>query len=114
VILRIFLNDFRPRDVARHQVGRELDSLEGQVQRLGKRADEQRFGQAGDTFQQCVAAGEHRHQHLLDDFALPDDDFGKFIAEAVIGFLTPLHCGNVVLLFNIGHGSFGSGGQESG
>jgi hypothetical protein len=53
-----------------------------------------------------MPAGEHRHKHLLDDFALPDDDFGQLIAESVIGFLTPLDCGYVVLF---GHGRLGLG-----
>ena len=81
---RIFLNHLGPRHVAGHQVGRELDALERQVQRLGQRADQQRLGQPRHAFQQRVAAGEHRHQHLLDHFALTDDDLRQLIAHAAI------------------------------
>jgi hypothetical protein len=45
-------------DVTRHQVRRELDALEGQVQGFSEAADEQRFRKTGDTDEQAVAARE--------------------------------------------------------
>ena len=113
-VCRFFLNDFGAGDVAGHQVGRELNALERQVQRLGQRADEQRLGQAGHAFEQRVAAGEDGDQHLLDHFVLADDDFGQLVADAVIGLLTPLHGGDVVLFFGIGHGDLGFKVRSSG
>ena len=50
------LEDLGAGDVGRHQVGRELDALEGQVQDLGHGADQQRLGQAGHADEQAVAA----------------------------------------------------------
>ena len=41
-----------------HQVGSELDPTEGEVEAAGQRADEQRLGESGHTFQQTVPAGE--------------------------------------------------------
>ena len=70
---RVFLNDVRAGDVRRHQVGRELDALELEVEHLGQRGDEQRLGQAGHADDQAVAADEQRQQHLLDHVVLADD-----------------------------------------
>ena len=94
--LQIFLNHFRAGDVAGHQVGRELDALERQMQCLGQRTDQQRLGQAGHAFEQRMAAGEDRHQHLLDHFVLADDHLGQLVANAVVGLFAPLHGGDVV------------------
>ena len=93
--LQVFLNHFRAGHVAGHQVGRELDALERQMQRLRERTDQQRLGQAGHAFEQGMAAGENGDQHLLDHFVLADDHFGQFVADAVIGLLATLHGGNV-------------------
>jgi len=60
-------------NIAGHQVRGELDPFEGQMQGLGDRTDHQRLGQARHAFQQCVAAREHRDQHLLDHFVLADE-----------------------------------------
>ena len=94
--LQVLLDDLGAGDVAGHQVGRELDALERQVQRLGQRADQQRLGQARHAFQQGVAAGEDGDQHLLDHFVLADDDLGQLVADAVVGLLAVLHGGDVV------------------
>jgi hypothetical protein len=96
VRLQILLDDVGAGHVARHQVGRELDALEGQAQRVGQRVDEQGLGQARHAFEQAVPAGEHGHQHLLDDIALADDYLGQLLADAAICLLTPLHGGDFV------------------
>ncbi len=56
-VARVF-QDLRAGDVGRHQVGRELDPLELQVEDLRDRADEQRLGQARGAGDQAVPAGE--------------------------------------------------------
>src|SRR5581483_11996874 len=63
-------------DVSRHQVGSELDALEGTIENAGQDADQERLGRAGNAFDQHMAAGEHAHQVLLDHFFLPDDYLG--------------------------------------
>ena len=71
---RLFVEDLRTRDVRRHQVGRELDALEGQVQNLRDGLDEQRLGKTRHACNQTVTAGEQRHQDLIDHVVLADDD----------------------------------------
>ena len=71
--LGIVLDDVGAGDVARHQVGRELDARELEVEHLRHRVDEQRLRQAGHADDETVAAGEQRQQHELDDVFLPDD-----------------------------------------
>ena len=61
---RVFLHEVGAGDVRRHQVGRELDARELQVEHARHRVDEQRLGQAGRADDQAVAADEQRHQHL--------------------------------------------------
>ena len=63
----------RAENVGRHQVGRELDAVEVQVQRLGQRPHEQRLAQARHAFQQAVPADEHARQHAVHDVVVPDD-----------------------------------------
>ena len=57
-----------------HQVGRELNALEADVENPGQRADHQRLGQPRHALQQAMAAGEDRGEDLLDHLVLPDDD----------------------------------------
>ena len=66
--------DVRADDVGRHQVGRELDAVEGAGDDVGERADEQRLAQAGHALEQGVAAGEEAGERLADDVRLADDD----------------------------------------
>ena len=46
-------------DVGRHQVRRELDARERQLEPLGQRLDQERLAETGHAFEQHVAAGEH-------------------------------------------------------
>ena len=63
----VFLDDVGAGDVGRHQVGRELDAVELQLQHLRERRDEQRLRQARHADDQAVAADEERQQHQVDD-----------------------------------------------
>ena len=71
-------------DVAGHQVGRELDAVEVQRERLRQRVHHQGLGQARDALQDAVPAGEDGHQQLLDDLILPDDPAGDLLADLVV------------------------------
>ena len=68
-------------DVRRHQVGRELDSLELEVKDLGDRADEQRLRQPGRAGDQAMAAGEQADQELMRRLLLADDDLGELVLD---------------------------------
>ena len=78
----VLLDDLGADDVDGHQVGRELDAAELEVDGLGQRLDEQRLGQARHAAQQHVPAGEKRGQDLRDDLLLPDDDAPQLALEA--------------------------------
>ena len=54
----VVLNDVGAGDVARHQVRRELDARELQIEHLRHRVDEQRFRQSRHADDQTVAAGK--------------------------------------------------------
>ncbi len=71
-----------PEDVRRHQVRRELNAVEPQVDRLGQLLDEQRLGQPRHAAQQAVAAGQKRDQNLADDALLADDGLGELTLRA--------------------------------
>jgi hypothetical protein len=81
----ILLEDLGAGDVGRHEVGRELDALERQVQGFGQGRDEQGLGQAGDPDEQAVPAREQRRQEVLDDLALADDPLVDLGAQLVVG-----------------------------
>jgi hypothetical protein len=61
-----------PDHVRRHEVRRELDARERQVQGLGQRLDEEGLAQAGHALEQHVAAREQRGDDPPDDRRLPD------------------------------------------
>jgi hypothetical protein len=73
------LEDFRARDVRRHEVGRELHALELQVENLRERFDEQGFGQTGCAGDQAMTAGKESDENLLHDLTLADDDLAEFL-----------------------------------
>ena len=73
-VVGILLDDVGAGDVGRHQVGRELDALEHQPQRLRHGAHQQRLGRSGQSGDQAMAADKQRDQHLFQHFVLADDD----------------------------------------
>ena len=77
----VLFDDLRARDVRRHQVGRELNPAEGQIQRPSQRADHQRLGQPRHALQQAVPAAEQRDQQLLDDLVLADNHLGQLLLD---------------------------------
>ena len=95
---RIFVDDVGARDVGRHQVGRELDAVELEVEHARHRMDEQRLGQSGHADDEAVAADEQRQQHLLDDVVLPDDELLQLLDDVLAAVLHPVGKRDVVLL----------------
>ena len=59
-------------DVAREQVGGELDAGVGSLHRLRHGARERGLAGSGHILEQHVAVAEHRRQHELDDVALAE------------------------------------------
>ena len=70
-------------DVARQQVGRELDAAELQAQARREGLRQQRLGRARRAFEQHMAAAEQRHQHQVDGVGLADHGLGDLRADAV-------------------------------
>ena len=88
-----FHHEVGAEDVRRHQVGRELDAAEAQLQHLAERADEQRLAEPGHAFEQHVAAAQDGRERAVHDGVLSDHDFadlgtdgGVDLAETVDGF----------------------------
>ena len=70
VVLR---HDLRADDVRGHEVGRELDARELQVQRVGQRLHQQRLAQARDAFEQHMAGREQAGEYAVDEVVMTDD-----------------------------------------
>ncbi|GAA4314374.1 hypothetical protein GCM10023178_75730 [Actinomadura luteofluorescens] len=61
-------------DVGGDEVGGELEAGEGAADDAGEGADGEGLGDAGDAFQEAVAAGEECDDHAFDHVLLADDD----------------------------------------
>ena len=66
--------DPRADEVARHEVGRELDPRERAAEDGRGRLDRQGLGEAGHALDQEMAAGEKAHEQPLEHLFLPGDD----------------------------------------
>ena len=77
------LHDHAADDVGGHQVGRELDARILQVQHARQRAQQRGLAQAGNAFEQHVAAGEQADQHAVDHVRLADDDLADLLPDEV-------------------------------
>ncbi len=71
------------RDIRGHQIRRELNALERQIQYLGDGLDEERLGEAGHAGDQAMPTGEERHQDLVDDGILSDDHLANLGEDAL-------------------------------
>jgi hypothetical protein len=97
----VVLEDLGPGDVGRHEVGRELDPAELEIQDLRERRDEERLRKSGDADEKAVAVGEEHREELLDHGVLTHDDLpqlGEDFAPSGLQFLEKL---------NVAHGSGG-------
>ena len=87
----------------RHEVGRELDAVEGERQRLGHGVHHQRLGQPGHADQQGVAAGQDGREDPLDRLLLPHDA-ARHLGTEVLGGARQLG-----ELFDVGRSGAGRG-----
>ncbi len=98
--LVVLLDHVRADDVRGHQVGRELDALEVELQHAGERADHERLGQAGHALEQAMAAGEDGGEELLEDLALAHDHLAQLAEHFIVATVEVLD-----LLFDgVAHG----------
>src|SRR5262245_7448873 len=75
-------DDVRADDVGRHQIRRELDARERQLETLRQGLDEQRLAEPGNALEQHVAAREHADEDVVDDLAVAYDDFFDLRTQA--------------------------------
>ena len=105
-----FLDDVGAGDIGRHQVGCELDAIEGKVESLGDGGNQERFRQTRHAHQQGMSAGEEADRELLDDLLLADDRLAKFRAEGLVGFSEFIDGGDIIgrkRLAEVGQGIHG-------
>ncbi len=70
-------------DVARHQIGRELDALEGGAEHVREGAHEQRLAEAGHAFDEHVTAGEDGDERVQDEIVLAEEHLAGLAAEEI-------------------------------
>ena len=105
--------DPRADEVGRHEVGRELDAVEGSAENAGGGLDGQRLGETGNALDQQVAAGEQAGQDALEHLVLAGDhapDLEEGLLQLLLGLLG-LDCGRLLGL--LGHASSFHGGGPS-
>ena len=88
-----FVEDFGARDVRRHQVRRELDPLEVQMEDVGEGFDQQGLRQAGNARDETMSPCEQRDEHLLDDLVLADDDLAQLGENTLAALRDPFSAG---------------------
>ena len=99
--LRILDHQIGAHDICGHEIGSELDAIEGQIQRPTQRPHQQGLTQSGDPFEQDMATGKDGHQGAIDDGFMPHDDLADLSLEFLVG---------ITELLNVGfyaHGFFG-------
>ena len=72
----VLLEDLGAGDVGGHEVGRELDAIELEVDGAGEGLDHEGLGESRDADHEAVASGEDGGEQVLDDLVLADDDAG--------------------------------------
>ena len=68
-------------DVAGQQVGGELDALGAEVEEFREALDEFGLAEAGQAFEQDVAAGENAGDDEIDQFLLAEEDLVEAAGE---------------------------------
>ena len=70
---QVLLDDLGAGDVARHEVGGELDPVEAELERLRHGLDHERLGEAGHADEERVAARQDRGQDAVHHVFLAHD-----------------------------------------
>ena len=91
----VFVQNLGAGDIAGHQVGRELDPVEIQRERLCQGVDHERLGQSRNALQDAMPAGKDSDQKLIDDFVLTHDLPRDLPADLRVGGLQLVQFGEV-------------------
>jgi hypothetical protein len=89
------LEDHGADDVARQEVGGELDALELHAQRAAEAAHEEGLGEAGHALEEDVAVGEEGDEQALDNLVLADDGLADFGAQFLGPSLSGIHASRI-------------------
>ncbi len=79
---QVFLDDVGASDIGGHQVRRELNAPEREIQRVGDRTHHQSLRRARQACNQTVAAHEERDQHLVQNLVLAHDHLAHLLDDA--------------------------------
>ena len=91
-LAELLVVDPRADDVGRHEVGRELDALELDAERVGEGLHRQRLGQSGHALDEQMAARHERDDHPLEERVLADDHPLDVVEHVLEGHLWPVGC----------------------
>ena len=105
----VFLDDVGAGDVGRHQVGRELDAVEVEVEDVGHRLHDERLGEAGHAGDDAVAADEQRQHDLVEDLVLADDLLAQLVEDRLVPVAQAVGEGDVGFAFEPRQGVGGGG-----
>ena len=86
-IAAFLVEDADAHDVGGQQVGRELDALEGTVERARQRTGQNGLADARDVLQQRVPLAEQGDEEQVDDVFLADKDSADIGAQGLGGVL---------------------------
>ena len=78
----VFFENISAGDIRGHQVRRELNAIEVQLENPRQRADHERLGQPRHAHEQAMPAREHGGEEQFDHLVLADDDLMKFLQQA--------------------------------
>ena len=76
------VQDARSRDVARHEIRRELQALEARARHLGERARDQGFAQTRRAFDEDMTARDRSDEQAEDEVFLTDHHLRHLRADA--------------------------------
>ena len=92
---RILLDDVGAGDVRGHQVGRELDAVELEIEHVRHRLHDQGLGQTGHAGDDAVAADEQREHDLVEDLVLADDPLAQLVEDGLVAVAQAIGEGDV-------------------
>ena len=101
---RVRAVDARADEVGRHEIGRELDALEGAAEHARGGADREGLRQARHALDQQVPAGEQAHEHALEHLVLPGDHalhLEQGCLDRLTAFARGVEAGKTALLWHV-------------
>lgn len=86
----LLLDNVRPGDVGRHEVGGELNAFELQPERLGNGANQKGFRGAWQPGDETMPADKQRYHHLFENLLLADNYAAHLCDDFALDLLKPV------------------------